>query len=174
MNRVALAAVLPLLILFGCADSHQLVRQGSDANPKLTPTDSIYVAMPRDGVYGNDTYQGSGATTVQVLVAAFAKHARSVEAASSYQTYEQALSTARAKGFKYLVFPTILHWEDRATEWSGIPDKVEVKVQVVEAASDAVIDSGIVKGKSGWATLGGDHPQDLLPKPIQEFVSALY
>lgn len=27
-------------------------------------------------------------------------------------------------GFAYLVLPTLLHWEDRATEWSGKRDQI--------------------------------------------------
>jgi hypothetical protein len=69
---------------------------------------------------------------------------------------------------------TILHWEDRATEWSGIPDKVEIRIDVIESARGDTIDSAIVKRKSGLATFGGDHPQDLLPKPVEDYVASLY
>jgi len=49
-----------------------------------------------------------------------------------------------------------------------------VKVELVDVATDTPLDTGIIKGKSKWATFGGDHPQDLLPKPVEEFVSSLY
>ncbi|WP_333692374.1 DUF4823 domain-containing protein [Pseudomonas syringae] len=65
-------------------------------------------------------------------------------------------------------------YQDRATEWSMIPDKVEIKVDVVQVSSGDVISSGIIKGKSGLSTLGGDHPQDLLPEPVAEFVDSLF
>jgi hypothetical protein len=51
---------------------------------------------------------------------------------------------------------------------------VEVKIEVIDPTSGETLTTGIVKGKSGLATLGGDHPQDLLPEPITEFVGALY
>lgn len=38
----------------------------------------------------------------------------------------------------------------------------------------STIDSVVIKGKSGWATLGGDYPQDLLPKPVEEYVRTWY
>ena len=78
------------------------------------------------------------------------------------------------KKFKYLVYPTILHWEDRATEWSGRSDKVEIKVVVVDVLTGNTITGSIIKGSSGLATFGGDHPQDLLPGPVNQFVSTLY
>lgn len=54
-----------------------------------------------------------------------------------------------------------------------IPDKVEVKIDVVEVRSGEVLGSGIIKGKSGTSTLGGDHPQDLLPEPMTRFVDSI-
>jgi hypothetical protein len=36
------------------------------------------------------------------------------------------------------------------------------------------MDSVIIKGKSGLATFGGDHPQDLLAKPVSAYVNGLY
>lgn len=89
-------------------------------------------------------------------------------------SFEDAVSQAQLTDQDILIFPTILHWEDRATEWSMIPDKVEVKVDVINVRTGDVISSGIIKGSSGLVTLGGDHPQDLLPGPVAEFVSELF
>lgn len=167
-------AAATMALLFGCADTHQLVRQVNAGNTKLTASDSIYISVSRDGVYGEDVYKGSGATTTEMLTASFAKRADKVEEAQLYQGYDDSLKVAQAKHFRYLVIPIILHWEDRATAWSGIPDRVSVKVSVIDAPTGKPIGSAIISGKSGLATFGGDHPQDLLPKPIEEFVSSLY
>ncbi len=84
------------------------------------------------------------------------------------------LASARKVGAKYLAVPTILEWEDRATEWSGIPDKASIKLSIIDLETNSTLDSVIIKGKSGIATFGGDHPQDLLPKPTYEYVASLY
>ena len=76
--------------------------------------------------------------------------------------------------YTYYVVPEILHWEDRATEWSGLPDRIEVKIIVSDARRNGEIGSAIISGKSKWATFGGDHPQDLLPEPIKIYVESLY
>lgn len=55
-----------------------------------------------------------------------------------------------------------------------IPDKVEVNVEVVNVRTGDVISSGVIKGRSGLATLGGDHPQDLLPEPVAELLSSVF
>jgi hypothetical protein len=167
-------AVLVVIALSACADTHQFHRYGNSEVPRFTSNDSVYIGVSRDGVYGSKTYPGSGLTTSQILLSSFAKRIRQVETGRSPQSFEEALKIARGNGYKYLVYPTILHWEDRATEWSGIPDKVEVKIEIVEVATGKTLDSVVIKGKSGLATFGGDHPQDLLPKPVEEYVSNLF
>ena len=84
------------------------------------------------------------------------------------------LERAAAGGYGYYVEPQILHWEDRATEWSGISDKVEVRLSVYDAATRELIASQVIAGSSSFWTFGGDHPQDLLPEPITVFVGGLY
>lgn len=55
-----------------------------------------------------------------------------------------------------------------------IPDKVEIKVDVVNVQTGDVISSGVIEGTSGLATLDGYHPHGLLPEPVAEFVSSLF
>ena len=175
MKFLDIAALVMLFsVLSGCADTHQLLRIDNDASVRLNQNGSIYVAAPKDGIYGNNNYHGSGANTAQIIRASFSRQTRNVEVAREYEQFNKALEYAKNNGFQYLVFPTILHWEDRATEWSSIPDQVEVKIDIIDTARGKTVAAGIVKGKSGIATFGGDHPQDLLPKPIDEFITSLY
>ncbi|HHS7683625.1 TPA: DUF4823 domain-containing protein [Yersinia enterocolitica] len=51
---------------------------------------------------------------------------------------------------------------------------IAIKITVYNAASDNIISSTIINGKSKWATFGGDHPQDLLAKPVSEYISSLF
>jgi len=169
-------AIVSTLLVVSCADSHQVVRSDASPDARIDATFTIYIAVPVDGVYGATTYcyRGSGQNTAQIIHSAFAKRSRSTKVGRSAQSFDEARDTALSNNWGYLVYPIILHWEDRATGWSGISDRVEVKIEVVEAATDRSVASAVIKGNSGLATFGGDHPQDLLPKPIEEFVSSLY
>ncbi len=73
-----------------------------------------------------------------------------------------------------MVTTEILHWEDRATEWSGRPDRVEVQISVYDTSTREEVASSSYSGKSKWATFGGDHPQDLLSEPTDNYVRSLY
>jgi Domain of unknown function (DUF4823) len=165
--------VLTLLGLAACADTHS-VQRINETTRKLSRTEIGYVAVPQDGRYGGTVYAGSGAMTSQIVMAAFSRHLERVTVAGSVQGFDASLAAARQAKASYLISPTILHWEDRATEWSGISDKVSVRISVVDAATGKIIDSAVVDGRSGWATLGGDHPQDLLPEPIGQYADSLF
>ncbi|MDT8404538.1 DUF4823 domain-containing protein [Sulfuriflexus sp.] len=172
LMRLVLFFVMAVL-LSSCADNHQLMRMGGNL-PKLDQGGVVYVSVPGDGRYGQTIYYGSGQNTAQIVVLAFSQHLKRVESGHEYQDFNASLGVARKIGAMYLVAPTILEWEDRATEWSGIPDKASIKLTVTDVSTGATLDSVILKGKSGLATFGGDHPQDLLPRPVGEYVNSLY
>ena len=115
-------------VLAGCADSHQLLRTGN-ASLKLDSSRSVYISIPRNGRYGRTNYQGSGVNSSQIILMAFSRYSNSVETGHQYQPFDEALSYAKKNGYGYLVFPTILEWEDRSTEWSGIPDRASIKIE---------------------------------------------
>ncbi len=173
MRKLIYLLVLSVLVS-GCA-SVQITRTGKEAfTKKLNSEDPVYIITPENGVYENKEYTGSGKMTANFLVLAFSRYSKQVEKSEGVEVLEVGLAKAKDKGFMYLVSPQILKWEDRATEWSGITDKVQVKVSLVDLSTGDIIDTVLIKGHSAWATFGGDHPQDLLEKPINEYVASLY
>jgi Domain of unknown function (DUF4823) len=162
------------LSLAGCAHTYGQLRIGESPLARLSSDTAVYVAVRDDGRYGARSYPGSGQMTAQVVRAAFAQHNNRVTIAGRPEIPEEALTAARRAGYSHVVLPTILHWEDRATEWPGKPDRVQVKLILLETATGATIDAIVITGKSRWATLGGDHPEDLLPEPIGTYVASLF
>ncbi len=66
----------------------------------------------------------------------------------------------------YLIFGTIVNWEDHATEWTGEPDRINIDIKLIEVKSGAVMAHENFISSSKWLTFGGDHPQDLLAGPL--------
>jgi len=163
-----------VVFLSGCMSDSNQVYSTKDITKSLDRVERVYVSVPKDGVYGHINYGGSGKSVSRVIAMAFSKYNGIVESGAITQNYKEAMSYSKDNGYDYLVFPTILEWEDRATEWSGIPDKVSVKIAVINVKNENRLSSAIIKGKSGWATFGGDHPQDLLPEPIETYVDSLF
>lgn len=163
-----------VFLLAGCAGTGKVVRTGgADAAP-LAPSATVYVAVPEPGRYEETVYHGSGQETANILQTTFADYARRVIAGREPEPFDVALSSARDRGADYLVYPSIAHWEDRATEWSGIPDRIEVKIEVVDVDSERTLHSAVVEGESSYLAPAGAAPEELLPKPVEQFVKESY
>ena len=160
---------LSLFLLSSCTATYKqnLLLESST---KLNPNNPVIIATPSNGSYGNINYQSSGKITAQIIQTAFHNHTNNTSISNNCSNLNCLQSS---NPYTYYVIPTILHWEDRATEWSGISDKIELKISIFQYPNTKIT-STIINGKSKWATLGGDHPQDLLPIPINSFVNSLY
>jgi len=156
----------------GCSSSYKYVAP-EVAGGQLRSSEGVLVSTPNDARFADATYQGSGRMTADALRSAFARHADTVEVVSHCHG-TSCLDGIDSRTHGYYVKPEILHWEDRATEWSGKSDRLEIRVTVYDSSTRQKLATGSYSGKSKWATLGGDHPQDLLAKPTDHFVSTLY
>lgn len=168
VSILLLVSVLP-----SCADTHSIKRSDASA-AMLDPAGSAYVSMPMNGRYGQTVYADSGTITAVEVTRAFSAFLTITTQARYAQSKDEALEQARIEGYSYLVHPVIRHWEDRATEWSGLPDKISVEISVFDVATGELLDNARIDGKSKWATLGGDHPEDLLEKPLAEYARTLF
>ena len=162
--------VVASILATGCTAKY--AQTDVSTNPgKLDRQAAVTIATPADGRYEAKTYQASGEMTAAAVRSAFSQYSDNVAVLESCQN----IDCLRQQGKPgYYVVPEILHWEDRATEWSGIPDKIQVKLSIYGHEGEGPLASTLIAGKSKWATFGGDHPQDLLHKPISEYVKAQY
>ncbi|MFA6046743.1 MAG: DUF4823 domain-containing protein [Phycisphaerales bacterium] len=174
MFRIATVFIVGL-ILTGCSDSYKLTRANGEKHlPLLSRSGAVYVLQPTNGSYEGAEYRTSGSATAEAISFAFTPYASRVERSKEAESFSSAMAHCRGGSLMYLVEPTILHWEDRNTEWSGRSDKMTLQIVVYDVASQQSIDTTTIEGKSKWATFGGDHPQDLLPKPLKEYVAQMY
>ena len=165
-------AIVVCCFLTGCVSTYkQEVLTALTA--KLANGKSIVIATPTNGSYGAQEYVGSGKSTANAVRAAFARHSNTITVSSDCKDLN-CLKNSQTHRYGYYVVPQILHWEDRATEWSGKKDKIEIKISVYDGNDWNELSSSILSGKSKWLTFGGDHPQDLLPKPLNDYVNSLY
>jgi hypothetical protein len=135
---------------------------------------SVYIVTPRDGNYGDIKYPGSGMSVASAFDTALQRYSDDVVVGGLAETAAVALATAKEKKCVYLIIPKITRWEDRATEWSGKRDKMELFVRIIRVEDGSELRSAEIQGRSSWATFGGDHPQDLLKEPVTEFVGSLF
>lgn len=171
-----LILIASIMLASGCTHTHKIQANG-DANQNATrmnPRGGALVVVPRDGQYGAKVYAGSGHMTAQAIVSAFGGRMQKMEMLANISSIEQATANAKEKSLEYVIYPSILLWEDRVTEWSGIKDKVDLKMTIIEVKTGKEIDSSLIQGRSRWMTFGGDHPQDLLPGPLSEYAARFF
>ncbi|WP_084684845.1 DUF4823 domain-containing protein [Methylohalobius crimeensis] len=161
-----------MMVVSGCASTYRHSELQAPV-AKLDSSLGVLISVPEDGWYENTQYRNSGRMAANAVRAAFSKNARKVDIAQDCRD-EECLDGIDAEKYGYFVKPVILHWEERATEWSGKPDRIEIQIVIYDAVTKSEVANSSYTGKSKWATFGGDHPQDLLPEPTNEYVSNLY
>ena len=161
------------LFLFGCEHTYEIQRSDT-GTAQLESSGSAYVALPKDGRFEHIVYYGSGKKLANATLMAFSPYLKNIVIGEKIEKLGQALETAGDGNHTYLIYPEILHWEDRATEWSGKQDRLIVQITVTNVATGGVLDRGTLKGTSKWGTWGGDHPEDLLAEPLKNYAASLF
>lgn len=118
-------------------------------------------------------YLKSGKYTASAIREALVRYANEVAIITDSDDNNTVPSVDKNR-YGYIFKPEILHWEERATEWSGLPDRIGIKITVYDTSNDNILSSLVFNGKSKWFTFGGDHPQDLLFVPVNKYVKSLY
>jgi hypothetical protein len=161
-----------ILIISGCSSTYHQ-RVVTDTPSRLENNKGVFISTPDNGYYGSTQYQGSGQMTADAVKAVFLKHTDHVHVTTKCHG-GSCFKMIPIDKYQYYVQPNILHWEDRATEWSGKKDVLEIKITIYDAITKEALSSAVLSGKSKWGTFGGDHPQDLLAEPINDYVESLY
>jgi hypothetical protein len=173
-KQVLAFALFLLLFPLGCKSTYSEKTVTTAPPPTLKSTTRVYIATPFDASYKEKVAQGSGKQTAQALAVAFGRYGRSVYTGKLPEGFAEALESARKYNVDYLVYPNIINWEDHETEWSGVRDRLEVKIDLIAVPTGEVAFSREVSSIGKWMTDGGQTPGDLLATPCEGFVNALY
>lgn len=168
-----LIMIAVLLFSVGCTAKYQVTHLGGEASATIPAGSRIYVTLSRDGVYGATTYSGSGQIAAQSVAKAFARYAGTVDIAANWQERDEAIAYAKEQGFEYVAVPTITQWEQRATEWSGRPSRMGVRVAVYDV-DGKLVDSTAIEGRSRIMSFTSTSPESLLRDPLNAYARQLF
>lgn len=170
-------AVLLIISVFlvGCVHTYEMNSGGAGTpQARVSKGAAFFVGVSENGRLQDRIYYDSGEMLTRAIVEALERHGAKVRAAKDPATVEENLANARSKSAQYLIQPTIVHWEDRATEWSGKPDRVLIRLALLGVATGKTLDSTELSANSKWATFGGDHPQELLPELLRQYTDTIF
>lgn len=173
MRRILLVGAVATLSV-GCTAKYQISNLSGATEAKLDRQKSVFIAVPQDGAYGSKNYQGSGQTVAQAVAAAFSRTAQRVHIADRYSTATEAIEQARMLGAGYAVVPVVAHWEQRATEWSGRPSTMSIRVTILDASSGKQLAVTAIEGRSRIVSWTATSPDSLLREPLAEYVASIY
>ena len=172
MNTNIIVIGTVLMLLSGCSSSYKQNELKAPA-VKLEQGVGVLISTPENGKYDQKEYKKSGSMTANALRGGFSKNANDVSITTECKG-KSCLDTVNSEKYGYYVEAIILHWEDRATEWSGKEDKLEIQIIIYDTKTKKEIGNTTYSSESKWLSLGGDHPQDLLEEPINEYINNLY
>lgn len=158
----------------GCTSTYSEKNTSTETPPILLASSRVFVAIPFDASFKDKVAEGSGKATAHAFYAAFARHLRSTFISRTPMSLAEALDSARALNTEYLLYPNITKWEDRATEYSGVRDKLELKVDFIELSTSRVVFSREISATGKWMSDGGESPVDLLDQPADQYVNSLF
>ncbi len=173
---VALVAVVGLGACSAKPGYRRIDTSGSGVSSEPLGTNkAVFVSVPGDAVRRNKVYTGSGQEVAQSTATAFSRYATRVEIASpDLEEREQLLAAARRASAGYLIVLTIVHWEPRATAWSGIPSQVDIGLSVINADTGREVRSTVLEGRSPKMDLARNSPEALYTDVLDGLVGELY
>ena len=189
---VALCIGMASICLSGCyVRTQEIIKDNRFQSPSFHNDEIITVMITDDGKYTfrYDTYDnfkgeskneniqklylGSGITVAHKVQAALLSIFSHVELLNT-KNREKAILLSKEQNARFLIIPSILHWEDRNTPWSGIADKIEIKIEIMDIATEKVVNSIIFRAHNEWATLTDQPPEDLLNGKFNEAIISLF
>lgn len=173
MKKVS--CLLMALLLVGCATANiERLSQPQDARAVLRGNEKVFVALPEDGTFEGHHYTDSGKYVQQYFYDNLLRYADNVVNATKVLPLEEAKAEAKRQNAEILIYPTIIHWEDRNTMWSGIRDKIRINVIVYSLVDNKTLDKTSLYATNAWATFIQARPENRLKTIIPPYVKALY
>ncbi|MDX1953263.1 MAG: DUF4823 domain-containing protein [Verrucomicrobiota bacterium] len=159
----------------GCQQTYKEAVTGpTQVHGPLTSKSRIYVALPSDAMDKKATVPGSGTLTAKAMVTALTARTRGVFIGKAPEPLEDSLAAAHGFQCDYAIITTLVKWEDRPTEWTGVRDKLTLQIDLYDVRTGQKVDSRQIEGKSAWMNDGDDRPEHLLKGPIDNYVGSLF
>lgn len=169
---LAVAGALGVAVCLGCG-SARVYESRLDASFRIPRDAPIYVMRAADGGHRGRTERGSGLAASREVTTALSYQNPLVELAESSEPRTEVLALAQSRGFAFVVDPEVVLWENRATNWSGRPDRVRIVIRLFDATDGRALDATTISA-TGPSLLDLGGPAELLRKPLIEYAENLF
>jgi hypothetical protein len=164
----AYVPVVAAVLFLGCAYASTYPK-AVGPHKEIASSARLWVLTPSDGIYGTERYPGSGQSVARLTLAAVRKRIPLAQSGRRLGEAE-ALKEGARRGVDFIVSPEILHWENRATPWSGMRDKVRVEIRLLSVRPPKLISRVVFESRNNSITLIDGRPEDLLDDDYEKTV----
>jgi hypothetical protein len=172
--KILLFAGIISAVGIGCQHTYTEKKVGNQISPVLRSDARVYIARPFDVEHKKKIVQNSGKQVAGALLDSFSRYTKGAYMGKIPEPLAEALVSGRKIHAQYVVYPYILRWEDHSTEFTGIRDKLKLRIELIESESGSTVFAREIDARSRWMSDGGDTPQDLLSEPTDNFVQGLF
>ena len=170
MNKT-LPLVFAVLFLASCASTDIRQISGSSGTT-LNPQKSVYVAIPKGPTSGD--YQDVGQYVATALSEKLTDRGIKVTMAYKPASVDAELASAADAKAGYLFVPVLTDWAHNATQWSGNPSTMGVRIEIFNVANSKEIRVDSLTSESSHISFFGTDPKDLLNDTLDDYVDELY
>lgn len=168
-NRIC-TILFSLFFLTSCFPVYQITSSEQPQIHYIKQGASILVLTAEDGYYGSDVYKGSGLKLSRKVQAAFNYYQCNAQIDLDHSKFKE-LAGKDLSQYHYIVVPIITHWEDRATAWSDMPDRLSYSLFFYKNDGSSLM-SVDVEAKSAIIVLSND-PSDLIDPTLNKYLSSI-
>lgn len=177
---VNVVSIVAMVLLTACSTSSKISTEGFDS-AGLKIGEPVAISIPEDSGYERIVgegktyvqYPGSGILAAQTIRDVFMRHSRSVEILFGCQD-TACLDAEKVKNFYYLVILKLDQWEESNTPWSGVPDRVKLRLEVYKSADKKQLGVVNISVDSAIMTLKDDTVSNLLLMSATGPINQLY
>lgn len=159
--------LFPCLLMLSCTSSFKY--DYYNENTELLLKDKRVVITVSKDAY---SAQNSGEHVSTVIKNQLKPYTRKVLIVSK-KHYLDDFTDEDLKNVDYVIIPELYKWEDHATFWSGIPDKIEFSIEIYDPERN-LLKSAQIKGKSTAFAMGTNDPSELFEKPVKEILKKFF
>lgn len=155
----------------GCAYTEVRPR-AAGAVAALSSDSTAWVLVPEDGQYGPQVYAGSGQAVANATIEAMSPAPPLMLLMPGIDLHRARIRAA-TEDVDWVVVPSLIHWEDRATNWSGRRDLIRVDLSVYRTNPWELAAQVMFEARNSWFTLFNNPPRDLLDEEYTRAVRTL-
>lgn len=159
---------LTFIVLSSCTTTMSLQNARADLPPAKIEKDRIIcIATVNDGTFNGKIYNGSGHFVLNSFASNLQPFASKIAIVDS-KNYDEM---AKQMNAKYIIRPTITHWEPRVAAWSGIPTRVEINVSVYDLAQNKPVAHTNLSIKGRRMTFVSQSAEELTNALVKKFIT---